>query len=73
MKPIKIDALQNVNSGDKKLWDLQYLDTWVNIIQIFLNMEVITLESKEGWQFIGFKLQSSVLSTFNHYLSNEKD
>ena len=36
-------------------------------------MEVITLESKEGWQFIGFKLQSSVLSTFNHYLSNEKD
>jgi len=33
MKGIKIDAPENLNSGDKKWRDSQYLDTWVNAIQ----------------------------------------
>jgi len=33
MKGIKIDAPENLNSGDKKWRDSQYLDTWVNMIQ----------------------------------------
>jgi len=32
MKGIKIDAPENLNSGDKKWRDSQYLDTWVNAI-----------------------------------------
>jgi len=33
MEGIKIDAPENLNSGDKKLRNLQYLDTWANAIQ----------------------------------------
>ena len=32
MTGIKIDAPANLNSGDKKCQDSQYLDTWVNVI-----------------------------------------
>jgi len=32
MKGIKIDTSENLNSGDKKWRNLQYLDTWVNAI-----------------------------------------
>jgi len=73
MKGIKIDAPEIHNSGHKKWRDLQYLDTWVNTIQIWLNMKGITLESKEGLDFIGFKLQGSALTTYNHHLIKEKD
>jgi len=73
MKGIKIDAPENLNSGDKKWRDSQYLDTWVNTIERWLSMNSIRLESKEGWDFIGFKLQSSALTTYNHHLIKEKD
>jgi len=63
MKGIKIDALENLNSGDKKWRDLQYLDTWVNAIQRWLSRKGIRLESKEALDFIGFKLQGNALST----------
>ena len=33
IKGIKIDAPENLNSGDKKWRHVQYLDTWVNAIQ----------------------------------------
>jgi len=56
MKGIKIDAIENLNRGDKKWRDSQYLDTWVNAIQIWLSMKGIRLESKEGLDFTGFKL-----------------
>jgi len=46
MKGIKIDAPENLNSGDKKWRDSQYLDTWVNAIQRWLRMKGIRLESK---------------------------
>jgi len=68
IKGIKIDAPENLNSGDKKWWDLQYLDTWVNAIQRWLSMKSIRLESKEALDFIGFKLQGSALTTYNHHL-----
>jgi len=73
MKSIKIDAPENLNSGDKKWWDSQYLDTWVNAIQTWLSMKGIRLESKEALDFIGFKLQCSALTTYNHHLLKEKD
>ena len=73
MKRIKIDAPDNLNSGDKKWRDSQYLDTWVNAIQRWLSMKGIRLESKEGLDFIGFKLQCSALITYNHQLIKEKD
>jgi len=73
MKDIKIDAPENLNSGDKKWQDLQYLHTRVNGIQRWLSMKAIRLESKEGLDFIGFKLQGSALTTYNHHLIKEKD
>jgi len=73
MKGIKIDPPENLNSGDKKWRDLQYLDTWVNAIQRWLSMKGIRLESKEALEFIGFKLQGSALTTYNHHLLKEKD
>jgi len=39
MKDIKIDAPENLNSGDKKWRDSQYLDTWVNAIKRWLSMK----------------------------------
>jgi len=36
-------------------------------------MTGIRLESKEALDFIGFKLQSSALTTYNHHLIEEKD
>jgi len=73
IKGIKIDALENVNSGDKKWRDSQYLDTWVNAIQRWLSMKGIRLESKKVLNFIGFKLQGSALTSYNHHLIKEKD
>jgi len=73
MKGIKIDASENLNSGDKKWRDSQYLDTWVNAIQRWLSMKGIRLESKEALDFIGFKLQGRALTTYNHHLIKEKD
>jgi len=46
MKGIKIDAPENLNSGEKKWRDSQYLNTWVNTIQRWLSMKGIRLESK---------------------------
>jgi len=73
MKGIKIDAPENLNSGDKKWRDSQYLDTRVNAIQRWLSMKGIRLESKEALDFIGFKLRGSALTTYNHHLIKEKD
>jgi len=73
VKGIKIDAPESLNSGDKKWQDSKYLDTWVNAIQTWLSMKGIRLESKEALDFIGFKLQGSALTTYNHHLSKEKD
>jgi len=73
MKGIKIDASENLNSGDKKWRDLQHLDTWVNAIQRWLSMKGTRLESKEVLHFIGFKLQGSALTTYNHHLIKEKN
>jgi len=73
MKGIKIDAPENLNSGDQKWRDSQYLDTWVNAIQRWLSMKGIRLESKEALDFIGFKVQRSALTTYNHHLIKEKD
>jgi len=73
MKGIKIDAPQNLHSGDKKWRDTQCLDTWVNAILRWLSIKGISLESKEAWHFIGFKLQGSALTTYNHHLIKEKD
>jgi len=73
MKGIKIDAPENLNSGDKKWRDSQYLDTWVNAIQRWLSMKGISLESKEALDFIGFKLQGSALTTYNLHLIKGKD
>jgi len=56
MKGIKIDAPENLNSGDKKWRDSQYLDTWVIRIQRWLSMKGISSKSKEALDFIGFKL-----------------
>ena len=70
---IKSNAPENLNSGDKKLRDAQYLDTWVNATQRWLSMKGIRLESKETLDFIGFKLQGSALTTYNHHLIKEKD
>jgi len=73
MKGIKIDAPENLNSGDKKCRDSQYLDTWVNTIQRWLSMKGIRLESNEALDFIGFQLQGSALTTNNHHLIKEMD
>jgi len=73
MKGIKIDAPENLNSGDKKWQDLQYLDTWVNAIQRLLSMKGIRLESKDALDFIGFILQGSARTTYNHHIIKEKD
>jgi len=73
MKGMKIDSPENLNSGDKKWRDSQYLDTWVNAIQRWLSMKGISLESKEALDFIGFKLQGSALTTYNYHLIKEKD
>jgi len=73
MKGIKIAAPENLNNGDKKWRDSQYLDTWVNEIQRWLSMKGISLESKEALDFMGFKLQGSALTTDNHHLIKEKD
>ena len=68
MKGIKIDTPENLNSGDNKWPDLQNQDTWVNAIQRWLSMNGIRLESKEPLDFIGFKLQGSAFTTYNHHL-----
>jgi len=73
MKAIKIDTPENLNSGEKNWRDSQYLDSWVNAIQRWLSMKGIRLESKEALDFIGFKLQGSALTTYNHHLIKEKD
>jgi len=73
MKGIKIDVPENLNSGDKKWRDPQYLDTWVNAIQRWLSMKGIRLESKEPLDFIGYKLQGSALTTYNHHPIKETD
>jgi len=73
MKVIKIDALENLNSGNKKWRDSQYLDTGVNAIQRWLSMKGISLESKEALDFIGLKLQGSALTTYNHHLIKKQD
>jgi len=73
MKSIKIEATEKLNRGDKTWRDSQYLDTWVNAIQRWLSMKGIRLESQEAMDFIGFKLQGSALTTYNHHLINEKD
>jgi len=73
IKGIKIDAPENLNRGDKKWRDSQYLDTLVNAIHRWLSMKGIRLESREGLDFIGFKLQGSALTTYNHHLIQEKD
>jgi len=73
MKGIKVDTLGNLNSGDKKCRDSQYLDTWVNSIQRWLSMNGIRLESKEGLDFMGIKLQSSILTTYNYHVIKEKE
>jgi len=44
MKGIKIDTPENLNSGNEKWQDLQYLDTWVNAIQRWFSMKGIRLE-----------------------------
>jgi len=36
-------------------------------------MKGIRLESKEALDFMGFKLQGSALTTYNHHLIKEKD
>jgi len=36
-------------------------------------MKAIRLESKEALDCIGFKLQGSALTTYNHHLIKEKD
>jgi len=36
-------------------------------------MKGIRLELKEAWDFFGFKLQGSALTTYNHHLIKEKD
>jgi len=56
MKGIKIDALENLNSGDKKWRNSPYLNTMVNAIQRLLSMKGIRLESQEALDFIEFKL-----------------
>jgi len=73
MTGIKIEAPENLNSGDKKWRDSHYLDTWVNAIQRWLSMKDIRLESKEALDFIGFKMQGSALTTYNHHLIKKKD
>jgi len=73
MKGINIDASENLNNGDKKWGDLQYLDIWVNTIQRWLSMKGIRLESKEVLDFIGLKLQGSAFITYNHHLIKGKD
>jgi len=73
MRRIKIDGSENLNRGDKKCRDSQYLDTWVNVIQRWLSMKGIRLESKEALDFIGFKLQGSALTTYNYHLIKGKD
>jgi len=73
MKGIKIDAPENLNSGDKKWRNSQYLGTWLNAIQRWLSMRGIRLESKEALDFVGFKLQGSAFTTYNHHLIKEKD
>jgi len=72
MKGIKFDAPENLNSGNKEWRDSQYLDTWVNAIQRWLSMKGIRLESKEALDFIGFKLQVSALTTYNHHLRDQR-
>jgi len=72
-KGIKIDAPENLNSGDKKWRDSQYFDTEVNAIQRWLSMKGIRLESKKTLDFIVFKLHGSALTTYNHHLIKEKD
>ena len=73
MKGIKIVAPENLNSGDKKWRDSQYLETWVNAIQRQLGVKGIRLELKDALDFIGCKLEASALTTYNHHLIKEKD
>ena len=56
MQSININAPENLNSEDKKWWDSQYVDTWVNAIQRWLSIRGIRLVLKEALDFIGFKL-----------------
>ena len=72
IKGIKIGAPENLNSRDKKWRDSQYLDTCVNVIQRWLSMKGIRLESQEALEFIGFKLQGSAVTTYNHHLIKEE-
>ena len=72
MKGIKIDNQENLNCRDKQWRDSQYLHIWVNTIQRWLSKEGIRLESNEVLDFIGFKLQGSALTTYNHQVIKEK-
>jgi len=71
MNGIKIDALENLNSGDKKWRHSHYLNTWVNVIQGWLSMKGEKLESVAALDLLGFKLQSSALTTYNQNLNKE--
>jgi len=42
-------------------------------MQRWLSMKGIRVESKEALECIGFKLQGSTLTTYNHHLIKEKD
>ena len=61
-----MEALENLDSSERKSRDSQYLDKWVKIVQCWLVIKRIGLNSAEALEVIGFKLKESALTTYNH-------
>ena len=67
LKVIKIEALENLDSSERKSTDSQYLDQWVNAVQRWLIIEGIDLDGAEALEVVGFKLKGSAITTYNHF------
>ena len=52
LKVIKIEALENLDSSERKSTDSQYLDQWVNAVQRWLIIEGIDLDSAEALEVV---------------------
>ena len=67
LKGIKIEVPENSDRTERKWTDLQYLDEWVNAVQLWFVINSINLDSAEALEVVGFKLTGSALTTYNYF------
>ena len=67
LKGIKIEVPEKLDNSERKWTDSQYLDKWVNTIQLWLIINVIDLDGAEALEVVAFTFKGSTLATCNHF------